>query len=226
MALPITELLLAAYSAAEDGDHAHDNERRRAARTHTTTSTVDDADLVRRFRAGDGAAYEAAIRAYYEWLRAVAFGYVRSDVLAEEIVDSAFARAWERRGALAVDTRLSVYLFVAVRHAALNHVKRDAMARRRLALASTNEIPPGMGRAPAGPDVDVEHAEVIAAVWRAIETLPERTQAILALRWREQRDWPEIALQLGMSQGAVQMQHSRALKVLRKRLASVLGERE
>jgi RNA polymerase sigma-70 factor (ECF subfamily) len=219
MAVPLIEL----WFGAGDSDTASSAPSRDAAgfRGHTTTE-MDEA-LVRRLRADDGTAYTDAIRAYYEWLYDVARRFVGSDVVAEEIVDGAFERVWERRSSLAPDTTLAVLLFVAVRNAALNTVKHDAVVERGLRLMASTETTPGMGMPPERADLMVEHEELIASVWRAIDGLRDPARAILTLRWREQLEWPAIAAALGMSLAAVQMQHSRALKALRLNLPQYFG---
>jgi RNA polymerase sigma-70 factor (ECF subfamily) len=183
-----------------------------------------DAELVAQLRRGDGDAYEEAIRAYYAWLHAVAMSYVASPVIAEDIVDGAFERMWERHELLAPETRLAVYLFVSVRNASLDRLKHEAMAQRRLRQSVVADAPLGMGAAPERVDLHVEQDDVVATIWQAIESLSERARAIMVLRWREQREWAEIADALGMTLAAVQMQHSRALKQLRERLPEYLRE--
>jgi RNA polymerase sigma-70 factor (ECF subfamily) len=152
----------------------------------------------------------------------VAVSYVRSEVTAEDVVDGVFARVWERRDALQPETRLGVYLLVAVRRAALDVVRHGATVRR-LVVSRGDEVP-GMGSAPGLADAMAEHDEVIALVWRAIDALPERARLVMMLRWREQWDWPRVAEALGVSVAAAQMQHTRALKTLREQLPRYLGE--
>jgi RNA polymerase sigma factor (sigma-70 family) len=81
-----------------------------------------------------------------------------------------------------------------------------------------------MGSEPEPIDVRVEHEEVLTLVWRAIDTLPERARLVMMLRWQEHWEWPQIAEALGVSVPAAQMQHARALKVLREQLPKYLGQ--
>jgi RNA polymerase sigma-70 factor (ECF subfamily) len=227
MALPIAELLLGAYTSDDEGrERAIVRVSSRVGTSLASRASADAADaaLVARLRVGDGDAYEDAIRTYYTWLHGVAMSYVPSAIVAEEIVDGAFARLWERHALLNETTKLAVYLFVLVRNASLDRVKHESVARRQLEQMPALDAPPGMGKAPALPDHNIEQDNVAAAIWRAIESLPERARAIMVLRWREQHDWDEIAEALGLTSAAVQMQHSRALKQLRERLPGYLRE--
>src|SRR4051812_23757931 len=107
MALPLTELLLDAFGPDNDsGAPGGAGSFGRPSLRRDSSPDVLDAALVRRLRAGDGSAYEDAIRTYYEWLRGVAMRFVGSSVAAEEIVDGAFVRAWERRESFTLETRL------------------------------------------------------------------------------------------------------------------------
>jgi RNA polymerase sigma-70 factor (ECF subfamily) len=125
---------------------------------------------------------------------------------------------------LTAETTLAVYLFVAVRNASLDRIKHDRVVQRQLDGTDSFDTPPGMGATPALPDRHIEQQDVTAAVWRAVETLPERARAIMVLRWREQQDWNAIAAALGMTVTAAQVQHTRALKQLREWLPGYLRD--
>ena len=83
-------------------------------------------DWVARIRAGDGAAFEAMFRQYYEPLLRFALTYLPVRESAEDLVQDVFYRIWEHRERWAVRTTLAAYLYAAVRHRALDSLSEHA----------------------------------------------------------------------------------------------------
>jgi RNA polymerase sigma-70 factor (ECF subfamily) len=179
-----------------------------------------DTSVVARVRAGDVAAFESLFKTYHAKLLPFAASYVDSAAIGDEIVADVFAWVWEHRETWSPGVSIAAYLYGAVRNRALNEAKRSAADRRRVVeLAADGELP-GVGARGKNPAQQIEEDDMIAAVWRAVEALPERRRLILTLRWRYELAWDEIAAVVGTTSAAVQMDHSRALQALR----SVLGE--
>ena len=61
---------------------------------------VADADLVVRLREGDERAFEALFRAHAGALCRLAYHYLESTALAEDVVQDVLLRVWERRATL------------------------------------------------------------------------------------------------------------------------------
>ena len=172
-------------------------------------------DLAARVRAGDAGAFEALFRAHYGALCGFAERYVRSEAVAEELVQELFADLWAKRADWAPRTSARAYLFTAVRNRALNLRKREALERDWATEEATSEVP-SMHRAPAGVDATMEAAELHARLDAAIESLPERCRLVMRLRWRDQLSYAEIAEVMGISAKGVENQLSRGLKTLRE----------
>jgi len=166
-------------------------------------------------------AHDHLIRTYYALLCDSAESYLGDRLAAEEVTDAVFARIWDRRRELQIRTTIAAYLFGAVRNAARNVVAKRRFAERRGAEAMAGAEPPGMGSGGAAPGTAVEEEELRTIVWTAVAALPERARAILTLRWRMQLEWREIADALSMTVNAAQVQHTRALAQLRRRLSWV-----
>jgi RNA polymerase sigma-70 factor (ECF subfamily) len=71
-----------------------------------------------------------------------------------------------------------------------------------------------MGSTPA-PDTETEAHEFEQALNTAVLSLPERTQIVLSLRWRDGLTYKQIAQVLGMSAAAAEKQGQRAEQALR-----------
>jgi RNA polymerase sigma-70 factor (family 1) len=177
-------------------------------------STSSDSTLVTRIRAGDEAAFEQLFRRYYNPLCVFGTRYVRAPDLAEELVESVFARIWEQRLGWEVRGSLTAYLYAAVRHRALDHRRHEAIQGR---MRERTPVP-GMGQARHGPEQVCEANELEAAVRAAVERLPERCRLVFTLRWQHQLSYAEIAETLGIATKTVETQMNRALKALREQL--------
>src|SRR6266545_605005 len=181
-------------------------------------SASNDATLVARLRAGEEAAFEQVFRRYYNPLCVFVTRYVGAPDLAEELVESVFARIWEQRLGWDVRGSLTAYLYAAVRHRALDHRRHEAIEGRMRERTHREGPVPGMGQAQSGSEQLCEANELEAAVRAAIERLPERCRMVFTLRWQHQLSYAEIAETLGIATKTVETQMNRALKALREPL--------
>src|SRR6266568_4531426 len=163
---------------------------------------------VDRIRAGDVDAFEALYRTYWQRLYAFAFRYVRSKEDAEEVVQDVFFRIWRGRADWVPAGAVRNYLYLAVRNAARDRLERAAVARRwggRVGqLAAAVEI-----------QSELEAAELVAAVERALAELPPKRALVCRLRLIDGLSYAQIADRLGIGEKTVETQLARGLKFLR-----------
>jgi RNA polymerase sigma-70 factor (ECF subfamily) len=146
-------------------------------------------------------------------------GYVRSEAIAEELVQDVFLQIWAKHGSWRIETSLRAYLFSAVRNRCLNHLERGRVDRRWRASVTREQTGPSLSGRVQGPDEAVLSDEIRSAVHSAIDALPERARAVAILRWREGLSYAEVAEALGISRKGVENQLARVTKVLREKLA-------
>jgi RNA polymerase sigma-70 factor (ECF subfamily) len=183
----------------------------------------DESDLVARIRRGDEAAFQTLYLAHHDGLWKFAYAYVRSRDVAEELVQDVFLSLWAARASWEIKTRIRAWLFAAVRHLALNHLRHERVVARSLGtrgearptLARSGAVvahieASTMGAPPAGQQEMVEARELDEAIARAIAELPERRRIAMTLRWKEDMSPLEIANVLGTTPEAVRVLLSRA----------------
>jgi len=193
-----------------------------------------DERILQGIRAGAPEALAEAFEVHYDGLYRYAHHFVRSPDVAQELIQDVFLRVWERRLELHGGERLTPYLFVAVRNAAiswLRHARLENTLRERTGRPAyrhdSGEWPVGdEERALAGlsqaarDDADAlryQEARALAdELHEAIQALPRRAREAITLRWQRQLKNTEIAEVMGCSVKAVEFSIARALDALRR----------
>lgn len=180
--------------------------------------------LLGRIARGDIAAFEQLFRQYAGALAAFAASYVEGDDDAEDVVHVVFCWLWEHRLTLPHPRSVRSYLFAAVRNRALNVVRdrRTEAAFRERALRPAN----GGDFIPAAPSPESELAarDLAHALAAALEAMPPRCRETYTLARDHGFTYAEIADALGIAPKTVEIHMSRALAILRAKLAPWLSE--
>jgi RNA polymerase sigma-70 factor (ECF subfamily) len=137
-------------------------------------------------------------------------GFLPED--AEDLVQKTLERVFRGIGGLETEEKFLPWLFVIARN-----VARTALAERRrrgvsLPLEAAGEVPDGSS---AGAGEDLERAERARAIWRAVESLPDRQRQCLPLLVRDGLSYAEIAATLRLSVNTVRNHIAAARKTLR-----------
>jgi RNA polymerase sigma-70 factor (ECF subfamily) len=169
---------------------------------------------IERIRAGDESAFEALFRALAPGLCAIGARYVDSRSVAEEIVQDLFLDLWRRRDQLTIEDGLTGYLVTAMRHRALNHLRRE----RRIVGWT-----PGVTENAAAESASESELLDALELQDAIAALPARCRLIFTLSRHQDMTYREIAASLGLSVKTVETQMGRALKSLRERLKHLIS---
>lgn len=181
-----------------------------------------DADVARRVRLGDVAAFEALFRTYHQLLFAFVLPYVESPHVAEEVVQDLFLNLWMRRAEWCVQDSVRGYLYGAARNEALKRVARDQVAARHRERVLREHA----GQVPFAPPADevTTAGELADALQRAVSRLPARRAQVYTLRWQHDLPLRDIAQLLGMTTKAVELALARATKAVRAELERFRSE--
>ncbi len=146
------------------------------------------AECLDRLRRGSAEALDELLAAYWEPLLSYArhFGGESADA-AEDFVQEAFVRFWERRSSWQEGSAPAPILYTLVRNLAL----KDRRNRKTRSLLLRLQ---GFGaRGGPAPDRELEGREVGAAIDRAVAALPERRREIFRLTWLHGLSYAETA---------------------------------
>jgi len=178
----------------------------------STTSEVDDRELLARLKAGQTSAFDAIFRANYALLVRVAETMLRDRGMAEEISQDVMLELWRRRDTLGVTESVRGYLLQATRNRTLNALRHRAIEKR-----SEPHLMDGTSRLPST-DAAAREGEIEVALQAAIADLPDRCRQVFELSRGEGLKYAEIASRLGISVKTVEVQMGKALRILRERL--------
>jgi RNA polymerase sigma-70 factor (ECF subfamily) len=103
-----------------------------------------------------------------------------------------------------------------VRNRALNHLRHLAVQKKSVVYVEALSEPAEAS------DSQVQASELQAALTKAIAELPPRTREVFVMSRERGLRYSEIAEELGVSVKAVEANMSRALRILRDRLAAFL----
>lgn len=193
-----------------------------SARAPAPVAVLNDAserDLVARIQAGDQAAFERLYRAWYQRLVAFTYSFVRSEPVAEELVQDLFLTIWRQRQRWELRTTLRAFLFRSARNAALNHLRHEGVSRAASDDASADARTLAMGDPSPDPHDEAEVDELARAANAAVSRLSPRCRLAFTLCRGQGLSYAETAQVMGISEHTVKVQMARALMALRLSLA-------
>jgi len=154
----------------------------------------------RAFRPGDGMDFEEFVAVRSDKLLRTAYLLTRDHALAEDLLQTALAKAWRAWARVGPEPEPYVRRILVTTY--------SSWWRRRWNGEQSTEHLPERPRA----TVDVEGR---ADLWEAVGRLPRRMRAVVVLRFYEDLSERETAEVLGISPGTVKSQTSKALAHLR-----------
>lgn len=171
-------------------------------------------------RAGDADAYRQLFDALYGPLRRFAWSLVRDDAQAEDLVQEAFVRLWDRRASMDGDIPLRAWLYRTVRNLALNS-RRDQATRTRLLDDPVSRDNPVVARPTPTPEDLTVDREINRQLSTLVQELPPRQREALLLSRVEGLSHVEVANTMGCAPRTVNNHLVAALNTLRRRLAEL-----
>ncbi len=175
-------------------------------------------ELMHRIAEDDEKAFRYLFDANVQKLIYFAFSIVKSRDISQDIVDEVFIRLWKNRKNAINIKNVKVYLYTAIKNAALNHISRKAFEQITEPfndidiLISNEELP----------DKKMITAELSNKIHEAVNTLPPRCKIIFKLVREDGLRYKEVAEILNISENTVDAQMVVAVKRIREKIQSSL----
>jgi len=179
---------------------------------------MEEHEAIVRLKRGDIGGLEALVRQYQVQAVRTAYLITRDRALAEDIVQAAFLRAYERIGQFDAGRPFGPWFLRSVVNDA---VKAAARRQRQVSLEASSEggeeasLADLLADPGPGPDDWVEAAELRQTVWAALGELPPAQRAAIVLRYYLDLSEAEMADELACPPGTVKWRLYAAQKRLR-----------
>lgn len=170
-----------------------------------------DAELVDRIAADDLGAFEALFARHRAFVYRTALGLLGDPQGAEEVLQDAFARTWERRHLLRRDVSPLPWL-----HRVVLNLCYSRLARRRPSHEPIEALAERLTDAADEPLAESERAELQQLVREGIAALPPKHQSVVVCYYLHGLSLAETAELLGLRVGTVKSRLHYALAALRE----------
>ncbi|MBU0765054.1 MAG: RNA polymerase sigma-70 factor [Bacteroidetes bacterium] len=161
--------------------------------------------------------FEQLFRTYFSQLVYFAVGFVSDTDTAKEIVHDVFINLWEKRENIDLSRAVKSYLYTSVHNRSLNYIRDNKKFDHN--IIELERVGDGLNWEDSDKLVE---SEMEAKIQSAISSLPEKCREVFLLSRFENLKYNEIADKLGISVKTVETQISKALKVMREKLAEYL----
>ena len=188
--------------------------------------SVDDHDLVLAARRGDADAFRTLFERYHRRAYALAFGVVRHQDDALDVVQDAFIKAHKYLDKFEGNSSFYTWLYRIVMNLAIDHLRKH----RRVKPVELDEskldedgddslMPRILG---ANPGRALMDKQIRARIDQALAELSENHRAVLVMRELEGLSYEEMAQAMACSKGTIMSRLFHARKNMQKRLVDLL----
>ena len=175
---------------------------------------LSDEQLLSRLRHDDQRAFSELYDRYWRKMFAVAVHRLNDSMDAEECVQDVFSNVWCRRKELEINHTLNTYLATAIKYRAIRLLDRQ-YKKEKTQLYVAEQFSHAA-------DASFIEKELREGIEISVKALPEKCQLIYRLSREQGHSHKQIARQLSISEKAVENQITKAIKVIRRGLASSL----
>jgi RNA polymerase sigma-70 factor (ECF subfamily) len=177
------------------------------------SANTPDAELTAAIKASDHLAFKTLYYRYFEALFRFLWRQTSDEELAKDLVQEIFSRVWKNRANLDPQQSVKSYLYRIGHNLVIDHRRQNV--RPVDSLDAHPEIDPGYAA-----DEPFELQDKIQAT---IQSLPEPLRLVFTMNRFDGVKYAEIAATLDISVKTVEARMSKALAILRERLAPFLG---
>ena len=172
--------------------------------------TIKEKQIIRGITRGNVKDYEYLFKQYYPQMCHLALKYVKDLDTAEEIAQNIFYNIWKKRAELNITSSVKSYLFRSVFNNCLQHIQHQKVVNKYVTEKGDDAQIEFVS-----PFEELKYNELLHAMNRALDSLPERTRTIFYYSRFEGLKYHEIADKLTISIKTVEANMGKALKHLR-----------
>lgn len=172
--------------------------------------------IVKKFKAGDAAAFDAIYDIYHQKLYYFALGLVKDHDSAGEIIQEVFVTLWEKRDQVDVAFNFDNYIFTIAQNSIRKFFRKKSI-ESKVKDFLLNNSPELIEET----DSSIIYNELLELANKTIEKLPPKRKAIYKLSRHEGLTIKEIASRLDISTRTAENQLSRALKYLKEEIHGI-----
>lgn len=180
-----------------------------------------EAELIKRAKHGDSAAYGELVSWHYDGVIRVVYHLCGDAQVAQDAAQDAFIRAWSKLGEYQPRGPFRSWVYRIAANAAL-----DALRRKPGERLDDGEGPGSLTERTPGPEAAYLEKERAQALQAAVRALPAAARAVLVLREYGELSYEEIAAALDIPAGTVMSRLSYARGRLRELLRAYQRETE
>lgn len=177
--------------------------------------------LVARAHGGDDEAFGVLMRGHYEPVFRLVQSIIRDEHAARDVCQEVWLSVWKNLGRFRGEAKFSTWVHpIAVRRA-IDHLRSRRRWRDRFLPILSDDGAVNDAVEPAADDnprQTLESRERTARFERAIDSLPPKLRAVLALREINHLSYEEIARNLGIRRGTVMSRLFNARRLLAQKL--------
>lgn len=188
-------------------------------------SPANSPELIARARAGDQEAFGKLMRAHYEPVFRVVFGIVRNEHDARDVSQEVWVKVWRELPNFRGDAKFTTWVHPIAVRKSLDHLrKRRRWFDRFLPIAGGDDDATPEAVVVAEPATDAtardeaEGGERREQLRRALDALPPKHRAVLALRELQGLSYEEIATATALPVGTVMSRLYHARRQLAQKL--------
>ena len=164
--------------------------------------------LISQVAAGDETAFRRLFHIYWDNIYSVAFTFLKSQVVAEEIVQDIFLKIWLKRAQLPAVENFDNYLFIIARNHIYNELRRKT--GNRMVEEEENS---------SSPEQQLLLKETGRLIDEAVRQLPRQQRTVYELSRNGGLDHASIASHMGVSRLTVKSHMTKALHSIRTYLS-------
>lgn len=180
-----------------------------------TDRQQSDHDLAARLHSGDERAFRTLFDRFWPLLFQFASRMLGDDDAAMDATQEAFITVWEKRESIRTDSSLKGYLYTIAKNKLLIAIRRSKVANQYLA-----ELRHVYEEGVSDSEERVLEKEIAARFESELASLPPKMREAFELSRLEEKSYREIAETMDISDSTVKQHISKALKILRDKLAS------